>query len=135
MVLYHRGTQDAPADATLSWVCEALSESKAKQIPVVTITASLEEQKLLLAILNLNARRLSPNYSIKRKQTEAPFLLSFLLPVSPISQRDVGKLTKHTGCFVCGKKTTSKCSLCLSVEYCGTSMPLCLDFLETSSLT
>lgn len=124
MLLYCRGTRDTPASTTFRWVQDTLAQSKAKRMPVLNITASPEEQKLLLAILNLNARRLSSNYSPQRRQTEASFVLSFLLPIAPIGQQDLGRLTNHTGCVVCGKKTTSKCSQCLSVEYCGTGQSL-----------
>ncbi|KAJ3904158.1 hypothetical protein F5879DRAFT_881122 [Lentinula edodes] len=120
VVLYCRGTRDTPANDTIPWVQEVLSKSVSKTVPLLQIVASLEEQKLLLAILNMNARRLSDQFSPNRSRSEGPFGLSFLLPLAPLGQQDVGALTNHTGCTVCGKKTTSRCSQCLSAEYCGT---------------
>ncbi|KAJ4471599.1 hypothetical protein J3R30DRAFT_3527059 [Lentinula aciculospora] len=118
VVLYCRGTRDAPAFDTLQWVQEVVSNRKS---PALKVTATPEEQKLLLAILNLNARRLSSAYPVKRNSsgTEATFALSFLLPLGPVNQQAIGKLTRHPGCVVCGKKTVSKCSRCLAMTYCG----------------
>ncbi|KAF9065037.1 hypothetical protein BDP27DRAFT_1298548 [Rhodocollybia butyracea] len=118
IILYARGARDAPVNDTIPWVQEVISTSRAKGM--LQIVASPEEQKLLLSILNMNARRISSDYSPKRMRSEAPFTLSFLLPIAPLSQQDIGKLTNHSGCVVCGKKTASKCSRCLSAEYCGT---------------
>ncbi|KAJ3777401.1 hypothetical protein FB446DRAFT_681134 [Lentinula raphanica] len=118
IVLYRRGARDSPSFDTVKWVQEVMMT----QQPLGgQIRATPEEQKLLLAVLNANARRLSPDYSVKRHSsgTEAPFALSFLLPIGPINQRDMGNLTHHTGCVVCGQKTRSKCSRCLAMEYCG----------------
>ncbi|KAJ3896384.1 hypothetical protein GG344DRAFT_72217 [Lentinula edodes] len=118
VVLCRRGTRDAPALETIRWAQEIISN---KKLSLLKVTATPEEQKLLLAVLNMNARRLPPAYSVKRNSSgsEATFALSFLLPLGPINQKDIGKLTHHTGCVVCGKKTVSKCSRCLSMEYCG----------------
>lgn len=33
--------------------------------------------------------------------------------------KDIGALTKDTGCVVCGKKGASMCSGCHKVAYCG----------------
>lgn len=118
VVLCRRGTRNAPAFETIQWAQELMSN---EQSTLLKVTATPEEQKFLIAVLNMNARRLSPAYSVKRTSSgsEATFALSFLLPLGPINQKDIGKLTHHTGCVVCGKKTVSKCSRCLSMEYCG----------------
>ncbi|KAJ3982920.1 hypothetical protein F5890DRAFT_1463984 [Lentinula detonsa] len=118
VILYCRGTRDSPAYETFDWVQQVITDGKS---PVLEGTATPEEQKLLLAVLNANARRLSSTYSVKRNPTgtEATFALSFLLPLGPINQRDIARLTHHTGCVVCGGKTVSICSQCLAMEYCG----------------
>ncbi|KAJ3720026.1 hypothetical protein C8R42DRAFT_710715 [Lentinula raphanica] len=115
MVLYRRGTRDSPSFEIVKWVQQVMGA------PLRQIVATAEEQKLLLAILNANARRLSSTYSVKRHSSglESAFALSFLLPVGPINQYDMGKLTHSSGCVVCGKKTNSKCSRCRAMEYCG----------------
>ncbi|KAF5343158.1 hypothetical protein D9757_014203 [Collybiopsis confluens] len=117
ILLYGRGARNAPPQETLAWVQENLSTARSTGMPQIVSTP--EEQKLLLAILNMNARRLSPDYAPKRKRTESNFTLSFLLPMGPLGQTDIGKLTQHTGCVACGTKSSSKCAQCLSVEYCG----------------
>lgn len=115
VVLYERGTRATPIQSTLSWIQEVIT--KTRNMP--QITATLEEQVLLLTILNLNAKRLSANYDPKRKMAEKTFKLSFLLPMGPLSQIDIGRLTHNTGCVLCGSKTTKRCTGCLAVEYCG----------------
>ncbi|KAJ3816616.1 hypothetical protein F5880DRAFT_1606169, partial [Lentinula raphanica] len=75
IVLYRRGARDSPSFDTVKWVQEVMMTQK----PLGgQIRATPEEQKLLLAVLNANARRLSPDYSVKRHSsgTEAPFALS-----------------------------------------------------------
>ncbi|KAI3622132.1 ankyrin repeat and mynd domain-containing protein 2-like [Moniliophthora roreri] len=116
VVLCGRGTRDMPVMTTGVWVQETISSRR--QLP--QITATPEEQDLFLNILNMNSRRLASGYKPSRKKSEQSFMLSFLLPMGPMSQEDLGKLTTNaSGCIICGHKTTSKCSQCLSVEYCG----------------
>jgi len=83
------------------------------------IKATEQEQTLLLKLLTLNAKHLSPSYKPKRDRSESSFKLSFLLPLGPLTQLDIGKLNSDFGCIVCGNKTVSRCSQCLSVSYCG----------------
>ncbi|KAF5337902.1 hypothetical protein D9758_013096 [Tetrapyrgos nigripes] len=87
-------------------------------VPHIT-TPSLQEHDLLLSILNMNAARLQSSYRPAKKEAEGNFFLSFLLPISQISQKDIGRLIQHSGCFVCGEPTKSRCSQCLSIEYCS----------------
>ncbi|KAK7052835.1 hypothetical protein VNI00_004154 [Paramarasmius palmivorus] len=116
VVLVLKGTRDSPnVRSVYDWVREV--QSKPGGFPRIYCTA--QEQQLLLSILNQNSKRLSSDYQPKRWKSESKFMLSFLLPVGPISQDDIGKLSNHSGCVLCGNKTTSKCSQCLSVEYCG----------------
>ncbi|KAJ3850517.1 hypothetical protein EV368DRAFT_45128 [Lentinula lateritia] len=95
---------------TTPWVQKVSSKSASKTVPLLQIVASLEEPKILCTIFNMNAWRLSDQFAPKRSTSEGPFGLSFLLPLAPLGQQDAGALTNHTGCTVCGKKTTSRCS-------------------------
>lgn len=45
------------------------------------IRATIEEQKVFLKLLRMNAKHLSPSYKPKRHELEANFELSFLLPL------------------------------------------------------
>ncbi|KAK7052869.1 hypothetical protein VNI00_004188 [Paramarasmius palmivorus] len=78
-----------------------------------------EEQNLILMFLDQNAQRLAPNYRPARRTPESTFMISFLLPTGPVSQFDIGRLINYPGCVLCGKASTSRCSQCRSVEYCG----------------
>ena len=80
------------------------------------------EQKFLLKLFELNARRLHPKYQelVKQDTTRMPgYKASFVLPLGPISLRGLGKLTRDPGCDVCGKKGVRQCTQCLSASYCG----------------
>ncbi|KAJ3819436.1 hypothetical protein F5880DRAFT_1677314 [Lentinula raphanica] len=86
-LMYRRGTHDSPSFNTVKWVQEVMMT----QEPLGgRFRATPEEQKLLLAVLNVNARRISRDYFVQVKQhlsgTEAPLALSFLLPIGPINQ-------------------------------------------------
>lgn len=77
------------------------------------------EQKLLLNILANNGKLLSSTYKPRKESSEQNFKVSFFLPLGPLSFEDVGKLNNDTGCVLCGRKTTSRCSQCQSVAYCS----------------
>ncbi|KAJ7226890.1 hypothetical protein GGX14DRAFT_627398 [Mycena pura] len=83
-----------------------------------TITATLQEQELLLRLLEQNSKRLAQTYNPKRAATESGFTLSFLLPVGPLSATDVAVYNTNNGCPVCGDPANSKCSRCGVVRYC-----------------
>jgi len=74
------------------------------------------EQKLLLNILANNGKLLSSTYKPRKESSEQNFKVSFFLPLGPLSFEDVGKLNNDTGCVLCGRKTTSRCSQCQSVR-------------------
>lgn len=76
-------------------------------------------QKLTLLILDSNAKRLPANLTVERLNFEKDFKLSFLLPLGPLTPHDIGKLNLNTGCLVCGRDISSRCSQCQSVSYCG----------------
>ena len=72
-----------------------------------------------MKLLRLNAKRLSDTYSPERKSMEENFELSFVLPLGPVSQRDLAKLIEYSGCVICGKPNRSKCARCLAESYCS----------------
>lgn len=114
-ILYQSGTRATSISTTLHWIQERMT----KRESVMKINATPGEQSLLLTVLEMNAKRLSSEYQPKRGHNETDFKSSFLIPMGPLSQRDIGKATNTSGCAVCGKRTTSKCTGCLSAEYCG----------------
>lgn len=76
-------------------------------------------QNLLSKLLELNRRRVDrwgsgSNTDLSDKK------VSFLLPLNPLSMRDIGSLTNDSGiCAICGKKANTRCARCQSVTYCG----------------
>ncbi|KAL0072615.1 hypothetical protein AAF712_000378 [Marasmius tenuissimus] len=121
VVAYGRGAHNQPLSTTVAWIQGIIDRSggTATQVNLRQIISTPQEQNLLLTILHANSKRLSNDYTPSRRKSEETFMLSFLLPIGPLSQQDIGKLANHSGCIVCGNKTVSKCSGCLSVEYCG----------------
>ncbi|KAF9004444.1 hypothetical protein BDZ89DRAFT_1080551, partial [Hymenopellis radicata] len=89
---------------------------------VSRINATVEEQALFRKLLAENARRVSVSFNPKKESYEKTFRPSFVVPIGPINQIDIGRLTYNTGCEICGNKTTSRCSQCQSASYCG---PVC----------
>ncbi|KAK1232750.1 hypothetical protein PQX77_004108 [Marasmius sp. AFHP31] len=114
IILYSRATRNAPIGNIPIWAVEPLRSSKLLQV-----TATLEEQTLMLSFLHANSKRLAPEYQPARKAEENTFVPSFILPVGSISQVDLGRLSSDSGCVVCGEKGSKKCKGCFSVRYCG----------------
>ncbi|KAJ3562634.1 hypothetical protein NP233_g9452 [Leucocoprinus birnbaumii] len=89
--------------------------------PVSTI-----ELDLFLQLLFLNRKHISPNY---RPPWESPthlwnaaskhFNLSFFLPMAMPSDPDAVRLSKNSGCIICGENTTGVCDRCQNAQYCG----------------
>ncbi|KAG7091274.1 hypothetical protein E1B28_010323 [Marasmius oreades] len=121
VVTYGRGAHNQPLSPTFGWISDVIarSQSNSTKIGFPQIISTPEEQNLLLSILQVNSKRLSADYVPDLRKTEKRFMVSFFLPIGPLSQLDIGKLANCSGCIVCGNKTISKCSGCLSVEYCG----------------
>ncbi|KAJ7074798.1 hypothetical protein C8F01DRAFT_1044184 [Mycena amicta] len=117
VVLFRRDLRTAVSKTTLEWLKDNMKAAK-----LANITATLEEQELLLRILTQNSKRLTKNYAHKRRQTESSFTLTFLLPVGPLIAKDLAKHSTNTGCTVCGEPAKSKCSRCGVVRYCD---PVC----------
>ncbi|RDX41978.1 hypothetical protein OH76DRAFT_1467037 [Lentinus brumalis] len=83
------------------------------------ITATPLEMKLLMKLLSMNAKLLPPDYKPERGPYEEKHKVSVLLPVGPLSFEALGSLNNDTGCAICEKERTSRCSQCQSVSYCG----------------
>ncbi|KAG6891133.1 hypothetical protein C0992_010428 [Termitomyces sp. T32_za158] len=86
---------------------------------IVAVSTTQLERKYLLKLFAMNSKRLSTNYKPRRQKDEAEHRLTFVLPLGPLSMRDLGKLNNTPGCELCGKKMKSRCTQCLSVSYCG----------------
>ncbi|KAG7091272.1 hypothetical protein E1B28_010322 [Marasmius oreades] len=114
-VLYTHNTQHTPILQAADWFADLV----AKGGQSIQITAPVEVQKLFLAFLHLNSKRISPSYRPTRRAYESHFVPSFIIPIGPISSMEIGSLTKSAGCVLCGKKTFKKCSGCLAADYCG----------------
>lgn len=107
----------------LQWL-KQMRDKHNKNGYLVNIKATPLEQKLLLRLLAINGKLLSQTYKPKKESTEQSFKASFLLPLGPLSYDDISKLNSDPGCVLCGKKTTSRCSQCQSVAYCGSGARL-----------
>ncbi|KZT36876.1 hypothetical protein SISSUDRAFT_1049290 [Sistotremastrum suecicum HHB10207 ss-3] len=84
--------------------------------------ASLQEQRLLLRLLDLNSPRLSPSYRPRRRACEGHHERSFLLPLHPLSIGDVNHLSREPGCPRCGDRNAKTCTFCDYGQYCS---PVC----------
>ncbi|VDB84565.1 unnamed protein product [Peniophora sp. CBMAI 1063] len=83
------------------------------------IRCTLEEQALLRRLLYLNSTKLSPAYETTLAADQRAFKRSFILPIGPLDEAQIGKLTSNTGCAVCGASQTKACSACHCERYCG----------------
>ena len=63
----------------------------------LNIHATPLEQKLLLKLLSMNGKALSPSYTPEKDAIEQHFRASFLLPLGPLSYQDIGKLNNDPG--------------------------------------
>lgn len=86
-----------------------------------TIMTTPLEFKLLQELLTMNAKLLPLGYKPRKDLYEEKFRVSVLLPVGPLTFEALGSLNNDTGCVICGKERTSRCSQCQSVSYCGAS--------------
>jgi len=83
----------------------------------VHVKTTFLAQKLLLKVLQKNATRLPASYSPARRANEKKYTLSFLVPISPLSMREVGSLAGDVRCAVCGLPTTSRRAGCQGAAY------------------
>ncbi|KDR80994.1 hypothetical protein GALMADRAFT_61129 [Galerina marginata CBS 339.88] len=107
------------ASSSIQDAVEALLTSTNTGVLTGIQTTELE-RLTMLKLFRMNTKRLTgdfyPEDSKARSQGLKP---SFLLPLGPLTMREMGKLTTDTGCEVCGKKNISRCLQCLSVAYCS----------------
>jgi hypothetical protein len=114
LLAYISATAHEPIEKTHEFIQEQMKTGSVGQI-----TATRQEQALLRRLFYLNSTKIAPAYKPDLRPYEKGFRTCFLLPVGPLSQMDIGKLTNDPGCALCGEKTTSRCSSCLSMSYCG----------------
>ncbi|KAF7329239.1 MYND-type domain-containing protein [Mycena kentingensis (nom. inval.)] len=100
---------------TVAWVQDHVNADR----PIHNVTATLSEQEMLLRVLKQNSKRLAKSYRPNRTATESGFTLSFLLPIGPLTAKDMAKLNANNGCTVCGDPAKSKCSRCAVMRYCS----------------
>lgn len=112
---------DKPANGTLRErlydllrVDEGLRARFMKTVPL--------ERAMWHRIFQMNSKRISSEYKAKRGQWESSYKVSFILPIGRLSQLDLGKLTNHDGCSVCGDaiKPLRRCTDCHTISYCST---------------
>ncbi|KAJ7641528.1 hypothetical protein FB45DRAFT_359008 [Roridomyces roridus] len=116
VVLFQHDLKGAISPGGAQWM-SSIVNSKTTQ-PLLKITATIQEQQLLLRLLYANSKRLVSSYKPKRASTETSFTLSFLLPVGPLAGRDIAKYNTNDGCSVCGDPAAKKCSRCGAARYC-----------------
>ncbi|KAJ7915684.1 hypothetical protein B0H13DRAFT_1999818 [Mycena leptocephala] len=133
IVVFHHDAKNSVSRASFDWISSYVSGS-ATHTAMANITATVQEQHLLLRLLNQNQKRLVSTYKPKRASTESSFALSFLLPVGPLGAQDMAKYNTNNGCTICGEPAKQKCSRCGAVRYCDavcqkedwkTHRPLC----------
>ncbi|KAI0032959.1 hypothetical protein K488DRAFT_48696 [Vararia minispora EC-137] len=114
LLSYASQTAHEPITKTLDFIQAQMNAGY-----VAHITCTRQEQAILRRLLYINSTKVAAAYNAGLKPYENEFQITFLLPVGPLAQVDIGKLTNDPGCALCGKKTTSRCSSCLSVHYCS----------------
>lgn len=116
MVLYtHDLASKGPSRGSRTWMQNLMDT----QTAMPKITATLNEQHLLLRLLKSNSKRLSSSYSPSRTALDRHMTLSFLPPVGPLESKDIARLNTNDGCSICGDPAKSKCSRCAAIRYCG----------------
>ncbi|KAJ6632517.1 hypothetical protein B0H10DRAFT_1772243 [Mycena sp. CBHHK59/15] len=116
VVVFQHDLKNSLSRGSFDWISSHISS----QTPtvMVNITATVEEQLLLLRLLNQNSKRLASSYKPKRAPAESSFTLSFLLPVGPLGAYEMAKYNTNNGCSVCGDPAKQKCSRCSAIRYC-----------------
>lgn len=100
---------------------QSMESAFPNSISVQRVSTTALERTMVYTLLQHNSKRISPEYKPAKNPGMGSFGVSFLLPLAPLSLRDIGKLSSHDGCLVCGetKKALRKCSGCMSVTYCS----------------
>lgn len=87
-----------------------------------TLSISTLERYAWITLLRKNKERLAPHIQMQLEEQhdgKSRMCASFLLPLSPLSMENIGRLTKDTRCDVCQKQESSVCEGCRSAQYCG----------------
>ncbi|KAJ7485144.1 hypothetical protein B0H11DRAFT_1152028 [Mycena galericulata] len=116
IVVFQHDVKDSLSRGSFDWISSYVSAGTATAM--LKITATVQEQHLLLRLLKSNSKRLASSYKPKRASTESSFTLSFLIPVGPLGAQEVAKYNTNNGCSVCGDPAKQKCSRCRAVRYC-----------------
>ena len=121
-LLYATSASNAPVPR---YIDQFRFEGEVQHGGVMEINITPQEQALLRRLLYLNSTRLSAYYNPELKDHERRFKKSFLLPLGPLSQNHIGRLTNDLGCLVCSNPSTRRCTSCLSARYCGKGSQSC----------
>ncbi|KAI0752552.1 hypothetical protein C8Q80DRAFT_460968 [Daedaleopsis nitida] len=120
IVVLYRPFDRSNGAACADWICrQSHANAPAVGFGFFGINATPLEQKVVHKLLKANAHLLPSDFAVQRHPDEEHFKLSVLLPVGPLDFDALAKLNEKQGCVLCGKKTTSRCSQCQSVSYCG----------------
>ena len=98
---------------TTSWAEVALQSGRLAQV-----TASIQEQHLLLRLLDLNSERVPDSYQPSRGPYETLKRVSFIVPIEAL-RNDERDSMGVDGCAVCGKVSAQVCGSCRSLRYCS----------------
>ena len=70
------------------------------------IRCTLPEQALIRRLLYLNSAKLAPAFDKSLTPDQRTFKRSFILPIGPLDQAQIGKIINNVGCGVCGSTQT-----------------------------
>jgi hypothetical protein len=79
------------------------------------------EQDFFLHLLSNNREHVNPKFQPPWDERESDFKLSFFIPIARLRPADVARLSRNSGCVVCGKSTRGVCDVCEAAQYCGRS--------------
>ncbi|CAF1210341.1 unnamed protein product [Didymodactylos carnosus] len=99
----------------MAWVQHQLKKQKL----FMSVNSTLDEQRLLLNCLELNATKLKHGINVKREKFENKMKLSFIIPVRPLNIVDIENILHNQQCVVCSKSTTNTCGKCKAMAYCS----------------
>ncbi|KAJ7117892.1 hypothetical protein C8R43DRAFT_100471 [Mycena crocata] len=116
IVVFQHDVKDSLSRGSFEWISSYVCSDT--PTAMANVTATVNEQHLLLRLLKQNSKRLVGSYKPKRASTETSFTLSFLLPVGPLGAQEMAKYNTNNGCSVCGDPAKQKCSRCGAVRYC-----------------
>lgn len=129
-LVYNTGSASTPIHYMLAYLEQQLNEDGG----MPQLTCAVGEQQLLRKLLEHNSTCISSTYAPDRRKYENDFKVSFMVPTGPLSGEDIGRITKTTGCELCGKRAPHKCSRCKTANYCSagtnSNVQCCLHSLK-----